>query len=359
MISFKEAVIKKIISQKKGLIEAEVEVDGRRHSAVGYARFIGRVKEEDRVIVNTTAIELELGTGGEHFILWNLTRHSFSTSDPGHIMKLRYTPLQLACLAVEAQESPHHDLLKEAQSLGGMPVVVGGLHSQLAPVAVAVKEMKPKAKLVYVMTDGAALPLTVSRLVARLKSLGFIDTTITTGQAFGGDIEAINIFSGLVSAKVVAQADITVVIMGPGIVGTGTKLGFSGIEQGEVINAANSLGGRPVVIPRLSFADKRSRHQGVSHHTLTVLSLATQTPAVVTLPQMEEEKMKKVRDQLEREKIADRYKVEVLEASRVLRAMKEQGLADVATMGRTILEDPEFFLAAGAAGFYAADLLEG
>ena len=32
--------------------------------------------------------------------------------------------------------------------------------------------------------------------------------------------------------------------MGPGIVGTGTKYGFSGIEQGQIIDAINTLSGR-------------------------------------------------------------------------------------------------------------------
>ena len=31
--------------------------------------------------------------------------------------------------------------------------------------------------------------------------------------------------------------------MGPGIVGTGTKYGFSGIEQGYIIDAVNNLRG--------------------------------------------------------------------------------------------------------------------
>ena len=59
--------------------------------------------------------------------------------------------------------------------------------------------------------------------------------------------------------------------MGPGIAGTGTKYGFTGIEQGPILDAVKKLGGMPISIPRISFADKRDRHQGISHHSITVL----------------------------------------------------------------------------------------
>ena len=43
--------------------------------------------------------------------------------------------------------------------------------------------------------------------------------------------------------------------MGPGIVGTASRLGFSGIEVGPVLDAAAGLGGVPIVCLRVSFAD--------------------------------------------------------------------------------------------------------
>ena len=54
---------------------------------------------------------------------------------------------------------------------------------------------------------------------------------------------------------------------GPGIVGTATRLGFSGIEVGPVLDAAAGLGGAPIACLRVSFADPRARHRGVSHHS--------------------------------------------------------------------------------------------
>lgn len=85
------------------------------------------------------------------------------------------------------------------------------------------------------------------------------------------------------------KTDVVIVAMGPGIVGTGTKYGFSGVEQAHIIDATNKLGGKPVLIPRIGFNDKRQRHQGISHHTITVLELCNSS-CVLTFPTMEEEK---------------------------------------------------------------------
>ena len=63
--------------------------------------------------------------------------------------------------------------------------------------------------------------------------------------------------------------DIAVVAQGPGNLGTGTRWGFSGVAAGEAVNAAAALGGRPVASLRISDADPRMRHRGVSHHSLT------------------------------------------------------------------------------------------
>src|SRR5215831_19063098 len=118
------------------------------------------------------------------------------------------------------------------------------------------------------MTDGAGLPLAMSDLVADLRERDLVDATVTCGHAFGGDYEAVSVYSALAVARHVAGADAAVVAMGPGIVGTGTRLGFSGIEAGPILDAATGLGGDPIACLRISFADERPRHQGVSHHTL-------------------------------------------------------------------------------------------
>ena len=134
------------------------------------------------------------------------------------------------------------------------------------------------------MTDGAGLPLALSDLVAALTDRGLIDATVTCGQAFGGDYEAVSVHSALAVARHVAGADAVVVAMGPGVAGTGTRLGFSAIEVGPVLDAAAALGGRPIACLRASFADPRPRHQGLSHHSATALGLACRSRVTIPLP---------------------------------------------------------------------------
>ena len=67
--------------------------------------------------------------------------------------------------------------------------------------------------------------------------------------------------------------DAVVCAIGPGIVGTASRLGHGGLAAVVAANAAVSLGGRAVVTARVSEADRRERHRGLSHHTRTVLDL--------------------------------------------------------------------------------------
>src|SRR6185312_179552 len=116
----------------------------------------------DEVLLNTTAVELGLGTGGVHFVvavLGDRDRETSADELPGRVMKARYTPLQTAVASVEEE---HADRL-EAADLRGLPVVCAPLHSMLAPVAAGVKAALRDARVVYVMTDGAALAGPFSR----------------------------------------------------------------------------------------------------------------------------------------------------------------------------------------------------
>lgn len=353
MITFKQAVVKEIRKERPGYIEAVVDVDGGLQKAICYSNLVGSLELEDKVIVNTTAVELGLGTGGFHFVVWNLSKKSVEIKGKGHIMKLRYTPIQVKTLAVEEEDSPHNEELKDVISIEGMPVIVGTLHSQLPAAATALKEVSPSARIAYVMTDGASLPLAFSNLVAELAEKGIIDSTITVGHAFGGDIEAINIYSGLAAAKYAARADVAIVCMGPGIVGSNTRLGFTGIEQGQIVNAANSLKGNPIAIPRISFADKRERHYGISHHTITALKIAALSRAIIAIPEMDDTKASFVDEQLRKEGLDKIHQIEKLDARITLEAMKKRGVMPT-TMGRAADEDPEIFMASGAAGIYVA-----
>ena len=119
------------------------------------------------------------------------------------------------------------------------------------------------------MQDGGALPAWFSRTCATLSEAGWLAATVTTGQSFGGDLETVTVHTGLLAARHVLGADIAVVAQGPGNLGTGTRWGFSGVAAGEAVNAVAALGGRPVASLRVSDADPRERHRGVSHHSLT------------------------------------------------------------------------------------------
>lgn len=317
--------------------------DGDHAKAYALTDLTGPAEVGDAVVLNTTAIDLGLGTGGWHVVHWNLARTEFVSPGPGHIMKMRYTSLQADLGSVEELRG---ELLAEADDVEDMPVVVCGLHSQVPCVAVAVRRLWPQARVAYVMTDAAALPLALSDLVADLVRLDLLQVTLTAGQAFGGDHEAVNVASALVAARRVEGADLAIVAMGPGVVGTATRLGYSALEVGSILDTVAWLGGRSVAALRFSHADQRLRHQGVSHHSLTALSLATHRTAIgVPIGPWEQP----VRADLERAGLTDRHQVVSVETPDVGALLADVGLR-VTSMGRGPDLDPGFFAVAGAAG---------
>ena len=356
MAAFRRAKVVEVIERSAGICRARLALDDREIIAAGFPSMLGDLLAGDAVIVNTTAIDLDLGTGGEGFILWNLDGTGPPGPGEGHIVKLRYTPWQTEVLAAEAPESPDHEVLREADSIAGVPVVACGLHSQIAGVAAGIKAVRPEARVGYLMTDGAALPIAWSKLVATLAQSGLIDTTCTAGHAFGGDIEAVNIFSGMAGLVHARAADVVVAAMGPGVVGTGTALGFTALEQGQLLDAATALGGRSVACLRISFADPRPRHTGVSHHTITALTIAAREPALLVLPELPNEGHTDLRRELEGAGLDKRHEIKVADGTPGLELLSSRGVA-VTSMGRSIEEVPELFLAAAAAGRVAAEQL--
>ena len=146
-------------------------------------------------------------------------------------------------------------------------------------------------------------------------------------------------------------ADVAVVAMGPGGVGTATELGFGALEVAAVLDAARWLGGRPVACLRYATADGRPRHHGVSHHSLTVLGRATAGRAVVPIPAGH--LAAPIRDELATAGVTERHQVVVVDVPDVAGILAAAGV-DVTTMGRTPVDDPAFFTVAGAAGVGAA-----
>ncbi|GAB7053497.1 DUF3866 family protein [Paenibacillus sp. Pae15] len=333
--------------------------DGATARAIHDLSVFPRLAVGDTVLMNTTAEALQLGTGGYHFI-HAVLEPSMDAAElgPGHIMKLRYTSLQRAVLAAEEPDSPHHETLAGRRTLEGMPVLLGELHSML-PVAVCwlrhlANQAQPGTKelrIAYIMTDGGALPLSISLHAARLCGLGWLAGTITYGHAYGGDLEAVNKYTALLAARHVLQADIAIVIMGPGIVGTDTVYGYSGMEVGELINAVHALGGTPVAIPRISFADPREQHRGISRHTLTALAVAALAPCSLPLPLLRDPgKIMLLKRQMQQYELDRLHRVRWTEAPSVdeLDAALELYGRPVTSMGRGLREDPSFF--AGVCG---------
>src|SRR5205814_7494811 len=225
--------------------------------ALAYPALTGPVHPGDVVVLNTTAVALGLGTGGFHLVVAVEGGPDVDPVGSGRVMKARYTPLQAAVLTVE---ETHGDALEASAGLAGTPVVVAPLHSMVAPAAAGAKAAGAE-RVAYVMTDGAALPGAFSRLVPRLREAGLLDGFVTAGQAFGGEMEASTLWTGLLAAVEILGADAIVVADGPGNLGTATRWGVSALAGGNSLNAAHALGGQPVATLRMSFADERDRHR--------------------------------------------------------------------------------------------------
>ena len=202
------------------------------------------------------------------------------------------------------------------------------------------------------MTDGGALPAWFSRTLDGLADL--LAGVITCGQAFGGDLEATGIHTGLLAARQVLRADVAIVTQGPGNLGTGTPWGFSGTAAGETINAAAVLGGRPIGSLRISDADARPRHRGISHHSLTAYGRVALAPAELVVPEglppALAEKVERALEALRPRHRVVAVAVDGLDAA--LRALPVR----LSTMGRGLDADYGYFLAAAASGRHAASL---
>jgi hypothetical protein len=332
MPRFVTATVTDVLEERAGL--QRVATDAGR--AYVLTDLVGPVASGDRVVLNTTAVDLGLGTGGWHVVHWNLARDGWDKPGRGHIMKLRYTSVQHDAGAAE------EDAADLPATIPGTPVVACSLHSQVGVVAAVVRRLGPAARIAYVMTDGAALPLALSDLVYALRTAGVVDATITAGNAFGGDLEAVSVPSALALARHATGAELAIVGMGPGVVGTASGLGTTAVEAAAVIDAAHALGGRVALCCRASGVDRRERHRGVSHHVHTILRLAAHRPEVPLPAALAPE-------------VPGATVIEGPNAADVLGALD----LVVTSMGRGPTEDPVFFAAATSAGAWAAEAIAG
>ena len=285
MIGWREGTVTALGRAWPGARELTAQVGGDELRVLAYPHLVGEPCVGDRILLNVTAQVMGLGTGGYALAIALPDRlPQDPPPSPGHVVKARYTPLQTIVLGADEQDSPHHSLLKDADDLDGMPVITADLHSALPAVCAAIQHDRPGTRVAYVMTDGGALPLWFSRTVAGLREAEWLCGSVTVGQAFGGDLEAVTVHTGLLAAKLILGAEVAVVSQGPGNLGTGTRWGFSGVACGEAVNAASVLGGRPVGVLRVSEADARERHRGLSHHSATAYGRVALAPAELALP---------------------------------------------------------------------------
>jgi Protein of unknown function (DUF3866) len=339
----------------QGAIELDVDISGAERRALCYPALTGCPEQGDRVLLNTTALDLGLGTGGYALVVAVPDRLPPDPELAGHLVKARYTPLQATVQGADEQGSPHHELLRDADDLGGMPVVVADLHSALPAVLAGVFHAAER-RVAYVMSDGGSLPAWFSRSCAGLREAGWLAGVVTTGQCFGGDLETVTVHTGLLAARHVLGADIAVVTQGPGNLGTGTRFGYSGVAAGEAVNAAAALAGRPVASLRVSDADPRPRHRGVSHHSLTAFGRVALAAADVVLPGGLGAFGSLVAEQAA--PLAARHRLVTVPVDGLEAALRACPVP-LSTMGRALDQDLGYFLTAAAAGAHAGRLTLG
>ncbi len=357
-------------------LPGEVTASAREHAsshsgeelrALAYVEMTGEIAIGERVLLNTNALRRELGTGGEALVVARLDVLPTHEAFAGHMVKARYAPLQTMVDALDDPASEHYETVRAATSIEGMPVVVADLHSSLPAIAAGIRATRPKARIVHVHTDAAALPAVYSRTASVLRTEGILVGTISAGQAFGGDLEAVTVHSALLGAREVMGADVVIAVQGPGNLGTGTGWGFSGVQGAEAVHATHVLGGRAVAALRVSTADPRERHRGLSHHSSTMFGAACLAPVVLPLLSPADPTYSAFHESVRRQ--VDSTIIEVgrergimhrpqdVQAEGLLEALRALPVS-LSTMGRGLDEEPEAFLAAALAGRAAAALLD-
>ncbi len=293
------------------------------------------MREGDEVVVNVEALDLGLGSGGFDVVHVNLTRGLEGSGAEGeHVMKLNYSSLQHS---VEPVERP----MAETHGPATTPVLVLPLHGHLAPAAWAAARTAPGSKVGYVQTAGGALPGSLSRDVAELRERDLLCGHVTVAPTYGGEHEAISVAGALDAAAHGLGWDAILAGPGPGIIGSDTHLGHGGMAALDTAHAALALGLPTLLSPRLSAADPRERHRGVSHHTLTVLRMLL-APVEIAVPSDNPVVTAKLAE-------AAAWRHQLTEAPADLEGYAASGLP-AQTMGRTLEEDPLFFAAPLAAG---------
>jgi hypothetical protein len=321
-------------------VVARIRVDcgDQERGAIAYADLVGPVDVGDEVVVNTAALDLGLGSGGFDIVHVNLTRGLDQPGSEGaHVMKLNYTSLQHTVDPIETHSRYMDRNGSGRRGDSARPVAIIALHAQLPCVAWQARQRLPDARIGYIQTWGGALPGSLGRAVRTLRAEGLLAGHITAGAAFGGEHEAISVEGAIDAAFASLEWEAAIIGPGPGIVGSDSALGHGGMAALESAHAALALGCRPLIVPRMSSGDPRPRHQGLSHHTKTVLELLLR-PVHVALP--EPQQLPGDHQGVSAAVDLDGYRASGLPAT---------------TMGRGIDQDGLFFQAALAGGAILAE----
>jgi hypothetical protein len=319
----------------------EVAVEGERRRAWADEVLLGEMHEGDEVIVNTASLDLGLGSGGFDVVHVNLTRGLEGGSETGaHVMKLNYSSLQHPVEPVE--RSAGRVMADISPKVASLPVVVLPLHGHLAPTAWAANQAAPGLRVGYVQTGGGALPGSFSRDVKQLRERELLAGHITAAPSYGGEHEALSPVGALDAAATDLGWDAILIGPGPGIIGSETAYGHGGMSALDNAHAALSLNLPTLISPRLSSADPRPRHQGLSHHIRTVLQLLL-VPVDVVVPENEAGVAEAI--------AASKHRLQQAPAD-----LEGYAAADLptTTMGRSLQNDPLFFAAPLAAGTHLA-----
>lgn len=266
MFEIKKGVVTRNLNTEGVCQYVEVRYqDGDVGIAVNFLDINPMVKEGQEVLVNTTARLLNLGTGGYDYIM---PSEAFKNLSKGHIMKLRYTPLQFSVLT---EEEKNPELFDKVPNFNDIIVIVCELHSMLLPLCVYLKEKESRIRISIVLNDWGMLNAKLSHNLEFLKKNNFVDFIITCQEAFNGEFECINEINSLIFSQSLG-CDIAIISPLPGIVGTGTKFGFTSYKAVHVIEDVVRFSGTVVFPVRISKNETRQRHKFISHHSLTILN---------------------------------------------------------------------------------------
>ncbi|MDQ0299536.1 hypothetical protein J2S78_001956 [Salibacterium salarium] len=333
--------VTKVIQKTKDFLKLETNGGARR--AVLYLCCCEPVNVGDYIKVNTTANLLDLGTGG-----WDIAITTFhnkeKVSGEGHIMKARYTPLQHSVFAIDSPEHPDHSIFQSSFSLQGKPVLLAELHSMLPIILLLFVHSHPYKNIGVILSDEASLAAGLSDHMTEWKQHDRIHI-VTTGQAFGGTEEAVTIVNAIQWLVVKQNVDNIIISMGPGTAGTATPFGYSGMALANWSNIVGSLAGRPIWVPRISFKDKRERHVGLSHHTVTPLHQFTHVSSELVLPQLKTEQQKIIESQLTSLRQQEHIKLHYQNVNELLEywiAWYENYALEIHSMGTVVDDNVEF-----------------